>query len=165
MPAITNNCTIIPREELLAIYAAKIGDDKTLAILSGTSSIVSIISSCLLIFIMIRSKAGLSTIRNRLLLGMSIGDILYSMTNATFNYMIPRDVSYMVWNANGHLVSCDALGFIAVMGSLTTLYYSSSLNLYYLAQVRYEKTESYIRAKIEPALHAMPSEVEGTGLY
>jgi len=45
---------------------------------------------------------------------------------------------------------------LQIFGMLATLCYSCSLNLYYLAMVKHNKTETYICTKIEPFLHSIP---------
>ena len=105
------------------------------------------------------SKDRLSTTYHRLMLGMSVGDILFSLSQVTFGAISPSDMSYMVWNARGNLATCTANGFFVVMGMMLTLFYSCSLNIYYLILIKYNKSESYIRKKVEPFLHGVPISV------
>lgn len=88
---------------------------------------------------------------------MSISDIFFSCGLISFNAAAPKDVDYMVWNAQGNVGSCEAFGFLVTMGFLGGLLYTSSLNLNYLAMVRYNKSESYIKARIEPFLLGVPA--------
>jgi len=104
-----------------------------------------------------RSNAGLSTTYHRLQLGLSITDILFSLFLGCFNMMAPRENSYFSWNAQGTMASCDAQGFITYFAFTASGFYSISLNLYYLAVVKYEKTDEYIRKKLEPFLHGIPT--------
>ena len=127
-----------------------------MAIIWSTSAIMSMISSSLLVLTIFRSPKRLSTTYHRLLLGMSIGDILYSLTFSTFQASSPSDVGYIVWNARGNQASCTVQGFLTNVGVAATLCYSCSLNLYCLAIVKHNKTETYIRTKIEPFLHGIP---------
>lgn len=39
------------------------------------------------------------------------------------------------------------------------MWYSCSLNLYYLVKIKYAKTDSYIKRKVEPWLHVLPTVV------
>ena len=52
--------------------------------------------------------------------------------------------------------TCTAQGFVTLFGAAVTLVYSCSLNLYYVAVVKYQKSDNYIRMKIEPFLHGFP---------
>eukprot|EP00956_Cyclotella_meneghiniana_P020195 scaffold35353_cov39-Cyclotella_meneghiniana.AAC.1 len=148
---------IISIEALTAMGAEwKYGHAKSLTILKSTMAIVSVISSCCLIRMIMTSKDGFSTTYHRLMLGMSIGDILFSLPIATFGATSPIDVNYMVWNARGNQATCTAKGFIEVFGIYMTLFYSCSLNIYYLFLIKYNKTNNHIRKKIEPFLHSVP---------
>ena len=68
---------------------------------------ISAISSLLLIRMIFASKQRLTTPYHRLLLGISIGDVFYSMTIASLQSMMPSDMNYAVWNANGNEVGHD----------------------------------------------------------
>jgi len=155
-----DNDDIIPMETLTEMFAEeKYGDGKSTTILRSTMAIVSVIFSCCLIRMIMTSKDRLSTTYHRLLLGMSVGDILFSLSQVTFGAISPSDMSYMVWNARGNLATCTANGFFVVMGMMLTLFYSCSLNIYYLILIKYNKSESYIRKKVEPFLHGVPISV------
>lgn len=70
--------------------------------------------------------------------------------------MSPVDVNYIIWNAKGNAATCDAQGFIQSVGACLVVFYNCSLNFFYLAVVKYKKTDEYIQRKIEPWLHAVP---------
>ena len=70
--------------------------------------------------------------------------------------MSPVDVNYILWNAKGNAATCDAQGFIQAVGSCLVVFYNCSLNFFYLAVVKYQKTDEYIERKIEPWFHAVP---------
>lgn len=146
----------IPMETLELMAAAWKWHEKTLTILRSTTSIVSVISSVFLIRIIIKSKQRLSTTFHRLLLGMAISDIMFSLPMATFGVMSPSSDNGWIWNAHGNQASCNAQGFFITTGMYSTLCYSCSLNFYYLFKVKYNKSDSYIRNKIEPFLHFIP---------
>jgi len=146
------------RNNLTKNYTTVYNASKIGGILLGISATISMIASSLLIMIILRSAKGLSSPQNRIIFGMSISDILYSSSNATFNSMIPKDVNYMVWNAQGNVTTCIMMGYICWLGTTTSLLYPCSLNLYYLLLVKDTRTNWYIRMKknIEPYLHAVP---------
>jgi len=91
-----------------------------------------------------------------MLLGMSVGDILFLLSYATFNSASQSDDDYFVWNTRGNQATCSAQGLAFLLGSQSSVYYTCSLILYSLAVVKYNKTDSYIRIKIEPFLHGVP---------
>eukprot|EP00553_Chaetoceros_curvisetus_P015258 CAMPEP_0204645080 /NCGR_PEP_ID=MMETSP0718-20130828/1927_1 /ASSEMBLY_ACC=CAM_ASM_000674 /TAXON_ID=230516 /ORGANISM="Chaetoceros curvisetus" /LENGTH=149 /DNA_ID=CAMNT_0051666825 /DNA_START=114 /DNA_END=559 /DNA_ORIENTATION=+ len=70
--------------------------------------------------------------------------------------MAPSDSKYRIWNVRGNEVTCDAQGFLIIFGMGGGLFYNAMLNLYFVAVVKYGKSEDYIRNKIEPFLHGVP---------
>jgi len=148
---------IIPIEDLYAAGAEwRDGHGKVLVIIESSSAIISTISSSTLIWMILRSPQRMSTSRHRILFGMAIGDILYSLSIADFRAMTPSDVDYLIWNARGNQATCNVQGFLLIVGVIMSLLYSCSLNIYSLAIVKYNKTDSYIRTKMEPFLHGVP---------
>ncbi|KAL7475146.1 hypothetical protein ACHAW6_001072 [Cyclotella cf. meneghiniana] len=144
----------IPIEELYATGIPR--HDKVGPVIRSTSAIVSLISSSMLIYLLARSKQRLCTTYHRIVFGMCIADIIFSSSLATFNLTGPIDGRYYVWNVKGNQASCSAQGFFLLIGSGSGVYYSCSINLYFLALVRYRKTDRYITSKIEPFLHGVP---------
>ena len=134
----------------------KYGTLKKLSIVRSSSAIVSIVASVLLVWILFRSRKGIGTTYHRLLLGLSIFYILFSLSEATFGAVVPNELNYAVWNARGNLASCDAFGFMNALGAYSGVLYMCSLNIYYLAKVRFNKSDSYVAKKLEPLLHMVP---------
>ena len=134
----------------------KYGYTKPIGIARSVSAIVSVIASSLLIWMIMRSKERLTTTYNRLIFGMSISDILLSLSWVSFNAVAPSEMSYMIWNARGNQGTCDAKGFLTTVGAVSGVLYICSLNIYYLAKVKYNKGGQYISSKIEPFLHGVP---------
>jgi len=144
-------------EELTAGYSDfRDGNSKAIAIIRSSLAILSVFASSILVWMINRSSDRFSTTYHRILLGMSIADILYSLSLSLFNVLAPTDDAYMVWNARGNMTTCSFQGFILFLGAGSGLMYSCSLNLYYLALVKHQKTDTYIRTKIEPYLHGVP---------
>ena len=73
---------------------------KHTAILYGTFGIISTICSSFIIWMIVRSNDRFSTPYHRLLLGMCISDILYSLGLAHFNLTTPKHDCW-IWNASG----------------------------------------------------------------
>ncbi|KAL9183353.1 hypothetical protein ACHAXT_005140 [Thalassiosira profunda] len=147
----------IPVDVLIEEYnALKDGHRKTLCIIRSTLALVSVIASSTLIWMLRRSRDRFATCQHRILLGLSIADILFSLSLAHFNFPAPTDVDYYVWNAQGNEASCSASGFLTMLGAGSGLTYIVSLNVYYLLVIRYGKTEDFIRRRIEPFLHGLP---------
>ena len=127
---------------------------KPYAILRHVAGSISLIaSSIILVWNVLRSHIGLSSTFNRLLLGLCVADIMSSCAFTFSTVMIPKEVDYLYWNARGNMLTCNLQGFLSVMGSSASLY-NCSICLYYLAIVKYNKSDNFIRKKIEPWLHA-----------
>lgn len=146
------------QEEEGAISLEEIRDihGKATTIIRSSLAIISLTASCILIRIIQRSNDRFSTTYHRLLLGMSVADILLSIGYAHFNFTAPSDNNYFVWNARGNQMTCSAQGFVFLLGFSSSPLYNCSINLYSLAVVRYQKTNDYIRKRIEPFLHGGP---------
>ncbi len=142
-------------EDLIVAFTEwKEGHSKNLGILRGLSGITSVISSSALIWMIARSHKGLSTTQHRIILGLSISDLISSLGWSTFNSTAPSELDYWVWNARGK-PTCDAQGFLIAFGIAGGLWYNAMLCLYYVAVVKYGKNEDYIRTKVEPFLHGI----------
>jgi len=125
-------------------------------ILIGVTSIISIICSSTFIWMLRRSRDGLSTSKNRVLLGLCVSDIIYSSQYLPFGMFAPKELDYVSWNARGNMATCHIAGFLSAIGSLLGPLYNASLCVLLLSIVKYEKSDEYIRDKIEPFLHAVP---------
>jgi len=147
---------IIPIENLYAASAASRDFIKTMSIIFSSSAIISTISSSTLIWMILRSPQRLTTTRHRILFGMAVGDIIFSLSLATYGAMLPSCLDYYVWNAQGNQATCNVSGFMTAVGVLMSPLYTCSLNIYSLAIVKYNKTDSYIQKKMEPFLHGVP---------
>ncbi len=148
---------VISIEDLVSDYANyRDTHGKAYAILRGVSGITSVIASSIMVWMILRSYEGLSTPRHRLLFGLCICDILASLSHSTFNAMQPLDIYYSAWNVRGNEATCTAQGFLTTLGGYGGVCYNSALNLYFLAVVKYEKSNEHIRVKIEPFLHGVP---------
>ncbi len=148
----------ISMEDLIAMHTKwKEGDGENIGILRSVSGISSTISSSTLIWMIARSHKGLSTTQHRILLGLSICDLISSLGYSTFSSIAPSDNNYFVWNARGNEATCDAQGFLLGFGVFGGLFYNATLCLYYVAVVNKGKGEDYIRTKIEPFLHGIPT--------
>jgi len=131
-------------------------DSKKYGIIQTVTASVSLIASTTIIWIIFRSRTRLSTTFHRLLFGLCIADIISSFAQSLSTSMVPNEINYYIWNARGNVHSCDAQGFLIVLGDVAASGYNCSLCLYYLSVVKYNKTDEYIRTKLEPCFHGLP---------
>ncbi len=154
----------ISMEDLITLNADFKVQSKNLAIIRIVSGIISTISSSTLIWMIVRSQEGICTTQHRILLGLSIFDIVSSLTYATFSTTAaPSDINYYMWNARGDQTTCTVQGFLIGVGVLGGLWYNAALNYNFLVVMqltmknkRGSTREEYIRTKVEPFLHGAP---------
>jgi hypothetical protein len=125
------------------------------AIIRHVAGSISLIASTAIIWHILRSYDGLSTTYHRLVFGLCICDIILSSVIALSTTMAPKEMEYFIPNARGNVASCDAQGFLYVVGFATSSLYNCSLCFYYLAIIKYSKKEDYIRNKLEPWFHGI----------
>lgn len=133
-------------EYLIAEYSPeKARRGKPVTILCSSAALVSVISSVTLIWIVRRSHIRFSTPYHRLLLGLCIGDIVFSLSNSLYNIWVPREINYFQWNARGSSTTCTIQGFCYAFGlTLSTLY-----NISMVSGALYKSSSNM---NVEPAL-------------
>lgn len=132
------------------------GHIRNFIIIKGAMAIISIIASAIFIWMVLRSHDGISTSQHRILLGLCISDIIFSSNYLFFGSMAPKEIGYISWNARGNMVTCQIIGFLGAFGSFLGPWYNASLCILFLAIVKYEHTDQFIRAKLEPFLLGVP---------
>jgi hypothetical protein len=96
------------------------------------SGSLSAISSTLIIYVILRSQTGLSSIYHRIMFGMSIADILSSVSIALSTLPMPsfmpqeKDFEYR-WTGPrlGNTSTCNAQGFFQTFGILCMFTYNT----------------------------------------
>ncbi len=119
--------------------------------------LISFIASSLLALYILRSRDGLSTTYHRLMFALSISDMVQSFACAIIIPMVPKEMNYLASSfAIGNSATCDATGFLFALGLPATNLYNSSICIYYLAIIKYNKKDAFIREKMERWLHLVP---------
>ena len=128
------------------------------------SGCLSAICSLLIIFVIFRSRARVGTIYHRIMLGLSIADIMGSLAMALTSLPMPsempleKEIGYH-WAGTrlGNTHTCNAQGFFAVFGIVTMFAYNVSLCLYYACAISMGMKEVNIKKYIEVVLlHGFP---------
>jgi hypothetical protein len=115
---------------------------------------MSFIASLTIIIMILRSNVKLSTIYRRIIFGISVFDLLQSLSQI-FSTVAMEQESGM-WAAIGNTTSCEFKTFFGTIGGCGAVLYSLSLTLYFLLVVKYDKSETVIKKKFEPYLHGVP---------
>ena len=127
------------------------------SIIQRVSGSLSLVGSLCIVIHILRSHHRLSTTYHRLMLGLSLGDILVSVFAYLPNsVMVPEEMNYWVPGAQGNTTTCTIQGFLFYYGSGIATLYNCSVCFYYLSIIRYNKKDVYIRTKLEPWFHAVP---------
>lgn len=88
---------------------------------------------------------------SRLLLGMSVYDILESIWNLATTWPVPAGTPDII-GASGTVQTCTVQGFFLQFG-LGVPIYNACLSVYYLLMIKYNMTEHQLRRRVEPAMH------------
>jgi len=141
-----------PRAQVETVYTSLSG-----IITARASSLVSSISSFLIIVIIMRSVTKLSTVYHRIVFGMSVSDCLGSLAIALATWPMPKEMIYRQFDTAvyGNSTTCTVQGFFFLTGMIATFSYNTSLCIYYLCVMRFQRTEKSIRKRIEPFLHVL----------
>lgn len=123
-----------------------------LALLPKTTGFVSVLSSFLIVCSVLRDPVKTSKPYHRLLLGMSMVDMLVSFSEALSTWPMPSDSGAMF--ASGSPTACSVQGFF-VQTYICSSFYSVSLAIYYTVVLRYSWSETKV-LKLEPYLHSVP---------
>jgi hypothetical protein len=116
-------------------------------ILTGT---VSALASLSIIISILRSNVKLSTIYRRIVFGISVFDLIQSLSQASSSMPIS---SGTIWGAIGNDTTCAIQGFTTTIGVTGSLLYSVALSIYFLCILKLEMTEIKIGKLVEPFLH------------
>jgi hypothetical protein len=118
------------------------------------TAMASVVGSSLIIrdVIQIRNnKPGALSTRHRILVGMSVCDILSSLALFMTSWPVPEEIPRAIWNV-GTTQTCAAQGFFMQL-SIGTVLYNACLALYYLLVIRYGWKDEYIAKRAEPWMH------------
>mmetsp|Transcript_4298 Transcript_4298/g.4924 ORF Transcript_4298/g.4924 Transcript_4298/m.4924 type:complete len:431 (-) Transcript_4298:89-1381(-) len=104
-------------------------------------------------------EEGLSSPFRRIIFGLSISDILQSLSLVFGPMSVPRkviklfpDTGYFVYETSS---SCRANGFVLQVSMLAVIIYVFHLSLYYLCKLKYRMTDDTFKYKIERKMHAL----------
>ena len=123
-------------------------------IIHAISGSISAISSSLIIFIIVRSSRRLKFSYHRIMLGMSIMDILESLMMTITSLPMPKDMVYTQFKGFiGNNVTCQAQAAIVNGAGLGTFTYNGALSLYYFCLIVLQMKDDKVSKYVEPFLH------------
>eukprot|EP00980_Cylindrotheca_fusiformis_P010754 scaffold2429_cov106-Cylindrotheca_fusiformis.AAC.5 len=126
---------------------------RILAAMPIPSAVLSIVGSSIILH-MLFTKSRQShrwTPYSRLLLAMSVSDIISSTTLGVASFLYPKDTSQHVW-AMGNDATCSMIGFLNQF-SYSVVLFNVMLNFYFLLTTRFGLKNRQIARRIEPMMH------------
>jgi len=147
-----NNNTFPQQDDPWAFRSLSDSQKTVLAVLPIPSAILSIIGSSLIIYMAYLSKKSKPwTPYNRLLVAMSVYDIITSMTLGAAPFLNPKETSNKAL-AMGNDSTCSAIGFLIQISYSGTLY-NAALSYYFLLTARFGIQNNVVARCIEPFMH------------
>jgi hypothetical protein len=123
-----------------------------LALTPKVSSFLTFLGSSWVIAEIVTSKQKLSHPYHRLLLAMSMYDVVEAMGNFMSTWPIPRHTMFnQVW-AFGNQQTCTTQGFVLMLAIAVPIY-NAMLALYYMLVINHNFTDRTLRRYFEPTVH------------
>lgn len=110
------------------------GQEQALSLLQVTSGFLSLLGSCVILHQVWNSTKHRRTSYGRILVGLSVADIIASTSFALAPFLLPQDTSQRVW-ASGNDQTCSFLGFWSQLAYLAP-WYNGILGFYYYLTIR-----------------------------
>ncbi|GFH44611.1 hypothetical protein CTEN210_01085 [Chaetoceros tenuissimus] len=111
-------------------------------------------STFIMLMILTEPEKGLASPYSRIIFAMSISDILFSLGQLLSPFMGPKDNSDALF-AIGTTGSCEAIGFIFIIGFCCLVWYTVFLTYYFTRRIKYKVTPQNFAKKEEKYFHAI----------
>lgn len=124
-----------------------------LAVVPVVTGFFSLLGASCIVYIILRDpkrNQNLSKTYHRLLLGMSVADIIGSIRACTSSFVMPAG---SWWMASGNQGSCEFQGSVAQL-SIGAALYSACLSIYFWLTIR-NVNKTTIARRIEPVMHGV----------
>ena len=140
-----------------------IASTKFAALAPRFSGGTSAVSSSTIIFLIFRSKTKLKSTYHRIMFGMSFFDVLSSVAIGLSTLPMPIDLPFphppYDGTRLGNVQTCEAQGFMFILGFIAVFAYNAVLFIYYTCSIAFQIKEEKISKFIEPILHLIPMSV------
>ena len=116
------------------------------------SGLLSMFGSTTIVYRVLK-KDGKSKPFDRLMLGLSVFDVIASFSFVLTPFMLPQETSVRVW-ALGNRVSCSLLGWLSQL-SVAAAWYSCLISFFFLATLRLRISNDDFAVRFEPYMHSL----------
>lgn len=123
--------------------------------IATSSASLSAISSAIIVTTICRSQVRLSSVYNRIIFGMSIFDIIGSVSVAFTTIPMPVDQIYPFSHTYGTVVTCEVQGFAILVAFGACMLYSAGLSFFHLCLIKFKLPDKNIRKVVEPVIHVV----------
>ena len=115
------------------------------------ASVPSILGAAYIVQHVFRSPKRRQRTLTRVICGMSVMDLLFSLTTVFSSTIAPSDIRSSTPGslAIGNWSTCEAFGFISQGSSISSVIYNGTLTLYYLLTIRHGWSEQKCRQRLE----------------
>jgi hypothetical protein len=117
---------------------------------------LAFLASATITVVTLRAENGLKSPYRRIIFGLSISDILQSVSLLVGPFAVPRDHDHyheIPW-AKGTVGTCEAAGFFLTVGATTIPFYTLFLSYYFLKRVKDKMTPEQFSRRYELKIHA-----------
>lgn len=138
------------RYHLVDLYTSLEG-----TILCSSLSSLSVFATVLIMIIILRSYAGLSSVYHRFFMLMSIANFICSVAMCLGTLPMPSDMPYTHVEGLhiGNQITCNIQGFSFMLGVTAETLYFASLLIYYCCSITLRIRDSTFQRYMEPVLH------------
>jgi hypothetical protein len=119
---------------------------------SKISSSLSFLSSSYIVHSIITDDKRRKRTKDRLIMSMSVFDILYSLANFVGTWAFPSENIVSVRGSIGTDLTCDIEGFLMAHSGSSVLMYNMAMAFYFLLVVKFNYTDSKMK-RLEPYFH------------
>lgn len=121
-------------------------------IVQMSTSSISLMGSLTVATMILTSPTGLSSPYKRIIFGLSIADILQSISLLTGPFSPPRGTPQSPW-AIGNTATCDANGFAMTAGSCAVPMYTCGLCIFYMCKLVDRMSDRKFARRVERYIH------------
>lgn len=128
------------------------GQTLILFLVANCSFVLSIFGSVLILYLVLHGKRYREGLYHRLLLGLSISDLVLTFSLMLQPFLTPEATGYPF--ARGNATTCAVVGF-GYLYFVASYTYNCLLGVYFLLTVRYDVTQRKIAKYLEPYGHIL----------